>query len=285
MPRQLLALDLRFPPLADRPDLPDLLAAALDDLGVAAVHEAGDDDQPVWRVFLRDQARVTGAAEALRADWSSSGCAVDVVTVDDEDWAARSQAALRHVTIDGLIVAPPWDVPGSAGPETRVIVIQPSMGFGTGHHESTRLCLRLLQRLDVRGRRVIDVGTGSGVLAIAAARLGAGSVEGVDFDEDALHSARENVALNGVGNAVSLRQADIRSDRLEPADLLFANLTGALLIAQSDSLLRLVRPGGALIVSGYQDIESDHVVSSFAPRLSQVTRLTEHDWEALLGLL
>ena len=285
MPRPLFAIHLTFPPLADRPDLPDLLAAALDDFGVAAVHEAGDDHQPFWRVFLSDQARVADAAARLRADWTTAGCAIDVVEVDDEDWAARSQADLRHVTVGGLIVAPPWDVPASAGPDTRVIVIQPSMGFGTGHHETTRLCLRLLQRLDLRGRRVIDVGTGSGVLAIAAARLGASSVEGVDFDEDALQSARESVALNEVDDVVALRQADIRSDRLEPADLVMANLTGALLVAEAANLLRLLRPGGALIVSGYQDIESDHVVSSFAPRLSQVTRLAEHDWEALLGLL
>lgn len=285
MPRPLFALDLKFPPLADRPDLPDLLAAALDDLGVAAVHEAGDDHQPLWRVFLSDQSRVPGAAATLRADWTSAGCAIDIIEVEDADWAARSQASLRHVTVGGLIVAPPWDVPDTIASDTQVILIRPSMGFGTGHHETTRLCLRLLQRLDVRGRRVIDVGTGSGVLAIAAARLGASSVEGVDFDEDALQAARESVALNGLDDVVTLRSADIRSDRLQPADLVLANLTGALLMAQADNLLRLLTPAGALIVSGFQDIESDHVVASFAPRLSQVTRLAEHDWEALLGLL
>jgi ribosomal protein L11 methyltransferase len=112
-----------------------------------------------------------------------------------------------------LTIAPPWaPVPDGTDP-TRWITIQPSMGFGTGHHQSTRLCLSLLQDATLARARVLDIGTGSGVLAIAAARLGAPHVEGLDYDPDALANAQENVERNGVQRAVSLRLGSLGRDQ------------------------------------------------------------------------
>ena len=141
--------------------------------------------------------------------WSS-------VDVPDEEWARRSQANLTPVRIGHIVVAPPWLAPDPVPPAydlqpvpnrirhsaDHLIVIDPSTGFGTGHHETTRLCLSLLQRIELFGRRVIDVGTGSGVLAIAAALLGASSVVALDEDPEALRNARENVARNNVATLV-----------------------------------------------------------------------------------
>ena len=151
------------------------------------------------------------------------------LAIADEDWAARSQAGLKAVTVGGIIVAPPWDVP-------LTIVIQPSMGFGTGHHATTRLCLTALQRLNVRGREVLDVGTGSGVLAIAASRLGAAGVRAFDDDQDAIQAAWENLALNP-GAVVTMLVGDLRTLDLEPAHLVLANITGGMLIASAARLL------------------------------------------------
>jgi ribosomal protein L11 methyltransferase len=150
------------------------------------------------------------------------------------------------------------------------------MGFGTGHHATTRLCLAALQQLDVAGRTVIDVGTGSGVLAIAASLLGAASVSAFDDDADAIASARENVYLNARAR-VDLAVADLRSGSRAPCDVVLANLTGGLLIAGASELRRLTKAGGRLILSGFMSTEEIDVVRAFAP-LGVEHRAEEEEW-------
>jgi ribosomal protein L11 methyltransferase len=275
------ALDLRFP--AADPRIVDVVTARLDDWAPAAIHETGSEDSPLWRVFFSDSAARDDASRAL-ADYARDGLAVSSVDVPDEDWAARSQAGLRAVRVGRLIIAPPWDRPAGESLDTRdlVIVIKPSMGFGTGHHETTRLCLALLQEITVTGRSVLDVGTGSGVLALAAAALGARHVEGIDIDADATVSAEENRLLNGGGEQVSFTVSGLESGR-PAADVVTANLTGALIAASAGLLARRVAPGGVLIVSGFQSHEAEPVVAALENAgLSRARRIVEHDWEAAL---
>jgi ribosomal protein L11 methyltransferase len=230
---------------------PDLFQAALTDHDIAAVDETDEDS---WRVYFHGAAERDRALAAFQRDFPA--LSFDSIDVEDEDWAARSQANLHALQVGRIIVAPPWDVP-------TTIVIQPSMGFGTGHHATTRLCLAALQRLELAGRGVLDVGTGSGVLAIAASRLGAGPVTGLDDDADAIHAAWENLALNAGAN-VSLVVGDLRSTDLVPADVILANLTGALLIASAERLRRLTNARGRLILSGFQTHEEPEVISAYA---------------------
>jgi ribosomal protein L11 methyltransferase len=272
-------LDLHFPPLASRPELPDRVALALDDLAPAAVHESDDDLAPTWRVFLADPSATLAAAAALQAAFAPDGLRVVLVEVPDEDWAARSQAHLTRVTVGRVTVAPPWDA--APPPSGLLVVVVPSTGFGTGHHPTTRLCLRMLQDADVAGRRAVDVGTGSGVLALTAWRLGASEIEAIDFDQDAIDNAIENVRLNGGEGAIVLRRADLRTDGLAPGDVVTANLTGALLCAQAPAITALVRRGGTLILSGILDTEVDAVRTAFAPALSLVDAASEDVWHAL----
>jgi ribosomal protein L11 methyltransferase len=233
-----------------RTDQADLLQAALTDYEIAAVDEASEDS---WRVFFQTEAERTRALEALPRRFPS--LTLDPLDVADEDWAARSQANLHAIQVGRIIVAPPWDVP-------TTLVIQPSMGFGTGHHATTRLCLAALQRLALGGRSVLDVGTGSGVLAIAASRLGAGDVSGLDDDADAIHAAWENLALNP-GATVSLIVGELQATELVPADVILANLTGALLIASAERLRKLTNAHGHLILSGFQTHEERDVVAAY----------------------
>ena len=166
-------------------------------------------------------------------------------------------------------------------PAPVVIVIQPSMGFGTGHHATTRLCLAALQTIDLTNAFVLDVGTGSGILAIAAARLGAAAAIGIDCDPDAIRSARENLALNADARHVSFEIVDLTSAALPPADAVTANLTGALLVRAAARLGRAVRPGGALIVSGLLADERASVRAAF----EGMTLVREEEEDGWLGLL
>jgi ribosomal protein L11 methyltransferase len=170
-------------------------------------------------------------------------------------------------------------------PEGLVIVIQPSMGFGTGHHATTRLCLLALQREELAGRTVLDIGTGSGILAIAAARLGARRAVGIDHDPDAIQAARENLALNPDAAGVTFEVLDFTEVRLKPdatnaADIVIANLTGALLAREARRILGAVRPDGRVIVSGLLAAEREEVAASFqsAPI---VWESGEDDWLAM----
>jgi ribosomal protein L11 methyltransferase len=161
-----------------------------------------------------------------------------------------------------------------------VVVIDPSMGFGTGHHPTTRLCLRLLSALAVAGSRVLDIGTGSGVLAMAAALSGAREVVGIDIDQDAINSAATSAAMNPLPPVVRFEVSDFRTAPPLPADLVIANLTGGMLRMTARTLVSLKRPGGTLIVSGFDASEVEAVRAAFDD-LTEVERLEEASWMAL----
>lgn len=251
------ALEITWPRLSAAPsdERIDLLLATMDDESPIALERCGIG----VRVFFgTPAARDRAAATLAAADPDAASSSVDV---PDEDWAARSQASLGPVTIGRITVAPPdRDVPAAAD---IVVRIRASMGFGTGHHASTRLVLRLLQRVPVAGTSVLDVGTGSGVLAVAARALGAADVVALDVDPDALASARDNLSLNGVTGGVVLLEQDLAA---APAalgrtfDVVLANLTGAMLSRYADELARLAGARGRLICSGFQEEDRKSVV-------------------------
>jgi ribosomal protein L11 methyltransferase len=304
------ALDLRFAAGPGAGTLQDMLYAELDTFEPVAIqeHEAGDG----WRVFFRTASMRDAAAGALASEFGNALLELVPKNIQDEDWARRSQASLKAIRAGRIIVAPPWNVPipsdwrlatgGWPNPDPSkssassrdeslaasreppdasreiVIVIDPSMGFGTGHHATTRLCLELLQQIDVRDRRVIDVGTGSGVLALAAWRLGAASVAAIDNDADALQSARENIDRNGATGSIEVLDADLSSVSLQAADIVLANLTAAVLLRHAESLRRFVAGPGVLIVSGFSGDELEEIARAFGARPRSV--LGEGEWAA-----
>jgi ribosomal protein L11 methyltransferase len=230
-----------------------------------------------WNVCFSEPAERDRAAAALRTALPS--LSIEPVELPDEDWAARSQAALTAVRAGTFIIAPPWDLPPE-DVDATVIVIEPSMGFGTGHHATTRMCLRLLSEVDVADQTVVDLGTGSGVLSMAAALMGARSVVGIDVDQDAINSAETSAQLNTLPDTIAFQVADFRHHPPKPADVVLANLTGGMLTSSAAAIGAIVRAGGVLIVSGFDHTEVDGVLTAFA-EFSEQQRLSEDNWLAL----
>jgi ribosomal protein L11 methyltransferase len=198
-----------------------------------------------------------------------------------DDWAGRWREFHRPLVLgDRLIVRPPW-IPRAATPTAALdVVIEPGQAFGTGAHATTRLCLELLLELEP-GDELLDLGCGSGVLGIAAARLGWRRVRAVDHDPLAVEATRRNAAANGV--ALDVERIDMRTDRLPPAPTVLANLLRPLLLLYAQ---RLSRPPAILVAGGLLVGEEDEVAAAFARRsMVERARVRRGDWAALRFML
>lgn len=203
--------------------------------------------------------------------------------VSDEDWANAWKAYWKPLRIgERLVVVPSWEEYRQAAGDV-VVRLDPGMAFGTGTHASTALALRLLEREMMPGMAVLDVGTGSGILAIAAALLGAGSVVALDIDPVAVRVARENTAKNRVADRVEVIHGEAASRPDASADLVVANITADVLMAIAGDLVRVLRPGGTLILSGILLQEARRVAEAFdRPGVARRHALEQDGWTALV---
>jgi ribosomal protein L11 methyltransferase len=237
------------------PELPDLRAAVGGGTLVdVTTSELPDDWGERWKSFHRP------------------------VLVNSPEAAAGSASAgggrpARAVSVPSLYVRPPWEAPVEL-PDTEEIVIDPGQAFGTGAHHTTRMCLELLLELTSSepGRGpVVDVGCGSGVLAIAAARLGYAPVLGLDHEAESVQAAAENAAVNGVGEGVEVRRFDLRREPLlagdgpaaTPGPIVLANLVRPLLLDLAESMGNSRYTPAHLIASGLLREEADEVATAF----------------------
>jgi len=216
--------------------------------------------------------------EALRATVPDLGGAVECADVPAIDWNA-SFAAHHHPRLVGtrLVVAPPWDVPEYA--DREVIVIEPGQAFGTGQHATTRGCLAEIEQAAAAGLRTgLDVGTGSGVLAVAMRRLGLEPVVATDIDPAVLPIARTTCATNGAGDVHLLAGgADAVSGTF---DLVVANLLADALVVESHALIACVAPRGRLVVSGLLGEQVDAVTAAY-PGWWVTHTVAEDEWRTL----
>jgi len=210
-------------------------------------------------------ARLRDYLGGLRALGFTVGDDALLAPLTDPGWAEAWRDHFRPRPVgDRLLIAPPWDAPRVEGRLT--IVIEPGRAFGTGQHGSTAGCLELLERTVERQvpLRALDLGTGSGILAIAAALLGIPRVLAIDDDPDAVANARANLALNGVTTSVTCATADAATLQTEPAPLVLANILAAAHARLAHVYRRLVTPAGLLVLGGLLEAEADDTAAVVA---------------------
>ena len=231
------------------------------------------------RLYLEQNASVPETVEslksqlaALRAQYPSvdfGSLDVQLANVKDEDWENNWKQYYQPLPIgEKLLVVPEWLHPEN--PEHRVeVLLDPGMIFGTGAHASTQMCMRELERAIQGGERVLDLGSGSGILSIAALRLGAASAKAVDIDEKCLTVAYENAALNGIGkNRYTVLVGDVLSDgalreKLGGGyDVVVANIVADVIMGLAPMVRQFLKPGGLFLCSGIIDTRAEEVAES-----------------------
>lgn len=263
------------------------VAVTLEDNADEPVLEPGVGETPLWR-----QTRLTGlfpadtdmqAVLGMLPEALLAGCNQRVEILEDKDW---EREWIRHYQPmrfgRRLWVCPSWLEPPE--PEAVNLLLDPGLAFGTGTHPTTALCLTELDSLDLAGAAIVDYGCGSGILAVAALKLGARQALGVDNDPQALDASRDNAARNGVASddfTVVLPGDGAIGAWRGRADVVVANILAGPLAALSEELLGLLKPGGTLLLSGLLDTQAEALIAHYQPTLQLVVAGEKEGWVCL----
>jgi len=273
--------------ISDTLDTLGSAAVTLCAAGVDEVFEPMPGEQPLWDV-VRLEALFDMDADlgAIRARLEAAGARVlDVAIIEDADWQESWRAhAVRACFGERLWVLPhdePLPAAAAADPAAVVLRLDPGLAFGSGAHPTTRLCLGWLARADLQGRRVLDFGCGSGILALAACLLGARDVVAIDHDPQALTATLDNAARNGIGPD-RLRVGDLARLGAEgwdaaPFDVVIANILANPLVELAPLLSGLLAPNGSLALSGLL-ADQEPMIRAAYPAISFAPAIVDEEW-------
>lgn len=211
---------------------------------------------------------------------------LSIKTVDEEDWA-ESWKSFWHPERIGknIIICPSWETVKKQSDDDIIIILDPGSAFGTGSHPTTRLCIRSIEKLlneNYNINSVLDVGTGSGILSIVAAKLGATEVTGNDIDSLAVEIANNNAAINNVARICTFSDTSIKKINAE-FDLVIVNILAKTILSMADDIKRTVKRGGLLVLSGLISTKVEEIVSHFENTGFEKFELTsEEDWYAVI---
>ena len=236
-------------------------------------------DVVIIHIYLEPGAQPAETLAAIHARMEAAGIPYTVETagVEQEDWQNGWRKYYHPMEIGRrLAVVPSWQ---DYDTDRVKLLLDPGLAFGTGGHETTSLCLEALDELIAGGERVLDIGTGSGILAIAALKLGAASAEGVDIDPVAVRTACENAALNGVADRFVGLEGDLSDKASGRYDIITANIVANAIIALAPAVPALLAAGGHFIASGIIDSRADEVAASLtAAGLAPAVRREKRGW-------
>ncbi|TVQ73055.1 MAG: 50S ribosomal protein L11 methyltransferase [Balneolaceae bacterium] len=278
MNRTYVKLKIRIPQEEQDLAADDLLAFGFDGF------EQKEEELEAWI----PEAKFTESVNLKLASWldeQSDGRwqIVDEQIVTERNWNEEWEKTIRPLTVGRFFIHPTWTDEVSP-PDCIPLVIDPKMAFGTGYHETTRLLLRLLPDHVRPGDRVLDMGTGTGILAIAALRLGAGGALGIDIDPWCYDNALENARLNAVSDRLEIRIGS--TEQIPPDaryDLILANINRNILLDMAGSLAGYLAPGGILMLSGILEEDVDAISSHPAcTAMERLAQSAENEWRALV---
>lgn len=257
----------------------DLVSGLVWDLGVSGIEEQPLPDGAVELRIGCERTIAQQALEVLAGRWAPTA---EPVAADEGLDAWRDHAQVWR--IGSIVIVPPWlETPSDVAESDLVLVIDPGHAFGSASHETTRMCLEAVVELVTPGCAVADIGCGSGVLAIAAARRGATTVVATDIAADAIVATLDNALTNNVADLVEVSTATI--DELEPTrfDVVFANIGAATLSSMAAALVQVTKPEGVLVLSGLLGEQVETVIESFEQTGALRTEVrADGEWRTVL---
>lgn len=236
-----------------------------------------------WDEQLRDEIhRVVGL---VTRGSSSAAPVISFAFTEEQNWNEAWEKTIRPVRVsDRIVVTPSWEN-YDPSPDDVVLVIDPKMSFGTGHHETTRLSLKLIEATVRDSIRCLDIGCGTGILAIAACKLGAATCVAVDVDEWAWRNASENIRMNGVEDQVTLFEGPLSVVPAEQFEMIVANIQLDVITSLMDEITRRLAPGGVAIFSGLLAADENRIRRMLSEHgLVIRTLLTEGEWIAVTAV-
>lgn len=261
------------------------IAVSLGDAGDAPVLEPGPGETPLWpavrlRALFPGSTDPRQAASRLASELGIPVASVGVEFVEDRAWEREWLKDFRPMRFgQRLWVCPAGQLPD--GPAEAILDLDPGLAFGTGTHPTTALCLEWLDGAIRGGERVLDYGCGSGILALAALRLGAREAAAFDIDPQALHATRENAAKNGLEGRLTV--AEYASDITGHFDVVLANILSGPLIALAPGIAPKANAGGALLLSGMLARQADEVAQAYRPWFDIGPAAEREGWTLLAG--
>lgn len=262
----------------------ELLIPTMVELGCSGFMETDIDLLCYFETTSWDSARLARLEPEIRNLLGTISCnaAIRIREVPHENWNANWEESIRPIEVgQRFVIRPSWAEYENRD-NRKVILIDPKMSFGTGYHETTRLMMLLLEEYLQNGDSLLDVGTGTGILAIAGALLGASRVEGIDIDEWSLENAPENVAINDVADVVTISDTALASVPDSAFTTIASNITLNTNIESLTEFLRILKPQGLLLLSGF--LRTDEVHMEDAVKRSGfviVKREHENEWGAI----